>query len=55
MELTGPEYFAYAVRMGAYSGVIAARMAQQQEREQEQAKEAEGLATIFEHGEHVTV
>lgn len=54
-ELSGPEYFGFAVRLSAYSGVMAARAAEQQEREKERVEVAEGMATIFAHGEHVEV
>lgn len=54
-ELTGPEYFGFAVRLSAYSGVMAARAAEYQERERERIKETQGLAEIFSHGDHVEV
>jgi hypothetical protein len=54
-ELTGPEYFAYAYRMSAYSGVMAARAAQYEERERERVQESSNLTTILKHGEHVEV
>lgn len=54
-ELTGPEYFGFAYRMSAYSGVMAARFAKYEEDRKEKVKEAAGLAEIFSHGEHVKV
>jgi hypothetical protein len=54
-ELSGPDYFAFAVRMSAFSGVLAARAAQYEERRREQAREAADMAVIFAQGEHVEV